>query len=55
MRVKKAFEILKGYCNKHSNCETCRFNNKDSECELNSYMPCDWEIPKKGGRTDETD
>ena len=49
MRVKKAFEILKGYCNKQDKCETCRFYNKDMECELRNHVPCDWNMPKKGG------
>lgn len=51
MMVKKAFETLKGYCNKHSSCEKCRFKNEDGSCELQN-IPCDWEMPKKAGDQD---
>lgn len=46
-RVDKAVEIIKGYCTKHFDCETCRFYEKEKcDCVIskNNTPPCDWSV-----------
>lgn len=46
-RVDKAVETLKGYCNKHSDCdERCRLYDKENKvCMLEKgILPCDWSV-----------
>lgn len=44
-----AFNRIVGYCNKHVDCEGCRFNCKKYGCMFmdNSKPPCDWMMPKE--------
>lgn len=49
MRIKKAVEIIKGYCGKQIKCEKCRFFIAETGlCQLNEFIPVEWELPKKG-------
>ena len=44
--VDRAFYLLKGYCEKQTNCDNCRFDNGEC-CVLQKCAPLDWEKPKK--------
>lgn len=48
--IEEAMEYIKGYCNKHKNCEdNCRLYDGYSQCFLtDATIPCDWEITKDG-------
>ena len=40
IRVKKAIEIIVGYCNKHKHCDACPLKKM---CEERFNLPpCDW-------------
>lgn len=41
-RIEKAVRILKGYCNKHTECDGCRFKQGDGVCILQDNIPIDW-------------
>lgn len=43
--IEKAFQRLRGYCAKKTNCDSCRFANNDGECVLFTTVPCDWKTP----------
>ena len=46
-KINKAVETLKGYCEKHSFCESeCRFyDKKTDECVFEKgKIPCDWSV-----------
>lgn len=51
--LREAFEMLKGYCEKHSKCSRgCIFHSEDCACMLqNGEVPEDWEFPKNGEET----
>lgn len=44
-RLKRAIKYIKGYCNKHSDCDTCQLLENE-ECTLERRMPCDWNDPE---------
>lgn len=45
--IKWAFRYLKGYCEKHPNCTTCRFTDEEGYCLFQQdKCPCDWEYPE---------
>ena len=48
-RVDRAFEILKGYCTKKTNCNGCRFEDQklSGRCILTRDIPADWKKPEK--------
>lgn len=48
-QINDAFYRLVGYCAKHVNCDSCRFNTQEDGCLFiyNSTSPCDWKIPKE--------
>lgn len=46
MSLKEAVEVIKGYCEKHKNCEdsNCKFYFPGIGCSLMwEVPPCDWE------------
>ena len=44
-RVGKAVKILKGYCDKHSECFDCRFADEKGYCQFEKgKIPCDWSV-----------
>lgn len=46
-RLQKAIDYIKGYCDKHDSCYTCRLQNKeDAACMLKSTYPGEWELKK---------
>lgn len=50
--VEMAIEYIKGYCNKHQNCdERCRlYDTEDGACmfyDAYAGTPCDWDLPKR--------
>lgn len=47
--VNDAFYRLIGYCGKHVDCESCRFNTQKYGCLFidNSTPPCDWSMPEE--------
>lgn len=43
--IESAFQRLRGYCTKKTDCGGCRFANSDGECVLFVTVPCDWKMP----------
>lgn len=43
-RLKRAIKYIKGYCNKHADCDTCQLLEND-DCVLEKRFPCDWNDP----------
>ena len=42
-RLQKSIEYIKGYCNKHDSCSSCRLQDKNtSGCILQKTIPSDW-------------
>lgn len=55
-RVKKAFRILIGYCEKHDSCDKkcCFYDAKKMECVLRNTDPvCDWKMPNEKKTTED--
>ena len=53
--LEEAMIYIKGYCNKHSECEPyCRlFNSNTKQCFLaDGAIPADWEIEKEGDKNE---
>lgn len=46
-RIERAFQQLRGYCNKKPNCDNCRFATSNGDCILNVTAPCDWKMPEE--------
>ena len=46
--IKKALEYIKGYCNKHYDCDSCKLADKNECCFLREQNepPADWDINK---------
>lgn len=42
--IEMAFQRLRGYCAKKTNCDSCRFANSAGECVLFVTVPCDWKL-----------
>ena len=43
-RLEKAIEYIRGFCNKHDECEKCRLQDKETQiCRLKDAIPCEWE------------
>ena len=45
--IERAFQRLRGYCAKKTNCDGCRFANDAGDCVLNITVPCDWKMPEE--------
>lgn len=45
--IERAFQRLRGYCNKKPNCDNCRFATSNGDCILNVTVPCDWKMPEE--------
>lgn len=48
MKLLEAFERIKGYCDKQTKCDNCKFHTEDDECVFRDNIPCNWEMPKRG-------
>ena len=46
MTIKKALQTIKGYCEKHINCEKCLLRNAKNYClfESQDAIPYDWDV-----------
>lgn len=44
--IKKALEYIKGYCDKHYDCDSCKLAHKEQICFLRNQdePPADWDI-----------
>ena len=53
--IKKALEYIKGYCNKHYDCDSCKLADKIEQCFLRNQNepPADWDIDKMLGKEKE--
>lgn len=41
-KIEQAYDTIKGYCEKHTVCDHCRFNF-DGDCMFEKGdLPCDW-------------
>ena len=47
--IERAFQRLRGYCAKKTNCGNCRFVDNKGDCVLNITVPCDWKMPEESG------
>lgn len=47
--IERAFQRLRGYCAKKTNCDGCRFANDAGDFVLNITVPCDWKMPEESG------
>lgn len=45
--IERAFQRLRGYCVKKTNCDNCRFTTSNGDCVLNVTAPCDWKMPEE--------
>lgn len=43
--IERAFQRLRGYCTKKTDCGGCRFANSAGECALSVTVPADWKMP----------
>ena len=50
-RLQKSIEYIKGYCDKHDSCSSCRLQDKDG-CKLKNTTPCEWEYKAEVGDKD---
>lgn len=49
-RVDKAIAVIRGYCDKMTSCDKCRYQTDSSqECPFTSFVPCNWEMDEKSG------
>lgn len=50
--IEKALEYIKGYCNKHIDCDTCKLGDRDCICVLRNQEepPADWNVNKMLGK-----
>lgn len=48
-QINDAFYRLVGYCAKHVDCDSCRFNTQEDGCLFidNSTPLCDWKMPEE--------
>ena len=46
MNIEKALKYIKGYCNKHFDCDSCKLADKNDDCFLRDQNepPADWDI-----------
>ena len=44
MTIKKALLTIKGYCEKHVNCDKCQLNDEQGYCFFYRNEPCDWDV-----------
>lgn len=54
MDLREALEYIKGYCEKHKCCNTCKLYRTEADasgmsgCKLQfETPPCDWEVPEE--------
>lgn len=56
MKIKKALQTIKGYCEKHTTCNRCSLSGS-LHCVLTEDIPADWDIKeilnKRRGGSDE--
>ena len=45
--IERAFQRLRGYCAKKTNCDNCHFATSNGDCVLNITVPCDWKMPEE--------
>ena len=52
--IDRAFQRLRGYCEKRIDCSCCRFVDESGNCILELTVPCDWKMPeeKNGDKND---
>ena len=48
-QINDAFYRFVGYCAKHVDCDSCRFNTQKYGCMFidSSTPPCDWKMPEE--------
>ena len=47
-RIDKAIEYIRGYCQKHDNCDGCKLECNKSGCDFRNWsIPADWETPSE--------
>ena len=51
--IERAFQRLRGYCAKKTNCDNCRFVDNKGDCVLSITVPCDWKMPEESGDSKE--
>lgn len=45
MTIKKALLTIKGYCEKHINCDKCQLRDEEGYCFFSSRnIPYDWDV-----------
>lgn len=45
--IERAFQQLRGYCNKKPNCDNCRFVDNEGSCVMYKTVPVDWKMPEE--------
>lgn len=45
--IDRAFQRLRGYCEKRIDCSCCRFVDESGNCILELTVPCDWKMPEE--------
>lgn len=51
--IERAFQRLRGYCAKKTDCDGCRFANSDGCCALFTDVPCGWKMPGESRASDD--
>lgn len=46
-RIDKAIEYIRGYCDKHTDCEKCRLHDDEVGCFLHNSIPAEWKTPSE--------
>ena len=44
MTIKKALLTIKGYCEKHINCNKCQLSNENGYCFFSRDIPIEWDV-----------
>ncbi len=51
--IERAFQRLRGYCDKKPNCDNCRFADNEGHCVMYSTVPSDWKMPEESMVSDD--
>ena len=47
-KLDKAIEYIRGYCQKHTDCDKCQFYDSAWDCQFkDGYIPVEWKTPSE--------
>lgn len=55
-RLQKSIEYIKGYCDKHDDCEKCKLHDSETAwCGIRDKVPADWKYKAETEAADGSD